>query len=107
MAGPAHFILYVDDQVTATAFWTAVLGRSPSLDVPGMTEFTLTPGTVLGLMPEASIRALLAEGRLTGLAEGRTVSAPVVAAGRRGGVAGSGHGGPVLARGRTSMAQYR
>jgi len=59
MAGPAHFILYVDDQVTATAFWTAVLGRSPSLDVPGMTEFTLTPGTVLGLMPEASIRALL------------------------------------------------
>jgi uncharacterized protein len=59
MAGPTHFILYVHDQVTATAFWTAVLGRCPSLDVPGMTEFTLTPGTVLGLMPEASIRALL------------------------------------------------
>ena len=107
MAGPAHFILYVDDQVTATAFWTAVLGRSPSLDVPGMTEFTLTPGTVLGLMPEASIRALLAEGRLTGLAEGRTVSAPVVAAGRRGGVAGSGPGGPVLARGRFYWASLR
>jgi hypothetical protein len=45
MAGPAHFILYVADQAAVTAFWTAVLGRSPSLDVPGMTEFTLNQGT--------------------------------------------------------------
>ncbi len=59
MAGPAHFIMYVADQVAATTFWTAVLGYSPSLDVPGMTEFTLTQGAVLGLMPEAGIRALL------------------------------------------------
>ncbi len=59
MAGPAHFILYVGDQIAATAFWTAALGRSPTLDVPGMTEFTLAAGTVLGLMPEAGIRALL------------------------------------------------
>jgi Glyoxalase/Bleomycin resistance protein/Dioxygenase superfamily len=55
----AHFILYVADQVAATAFWTAVLDRRPTLDVPGMTEFTLIEGTVLGLMPEAGIRALL------------------------------------------------
>jgi uncharacterized protein len=59
MAGTAQFILYVADQAAATAFWTAVLGQSPSLDAPGMTEFTLTQGTVLGLMPEAGIRALL------------------------------------------------
>ncbi len=59
MPRTAHFILYVADQAAATAFWTGVLGQSPSLDVPGMTEFTLTRGTVLGLMPEAGIRALL------------------------------------------------
>jgi len=47
------------DQAEATTFWTAVLRDQPSLDVPGMTEFTLTPDTVLGLMPEAGIRALL------------------------------------------------
>ncbi len=59
VAGPAHFILYVADQAAATAFWTTVLDHSPTLDVPGMTEFALAEGTVLGLMPEAGIRALL------------------------------------------------
>jgi catechol 2,3-dioxygenase-like lactoylglutathione lyase family enzyme len=59
MAEAAHLVLYVADQAAATAFWTRVLGQSPSLDVPGMTEFTLTRRTVLGLMPEAGIKALL------------------------------------------------
>lgn len=59
VTGPAHFILYVAEQATATTFWTAVLDQAPSLNVPGMTEFTLGPATVLGLMPEAGIRALL------------------------------------------------
>jgi catechol 2,3-dioxygenase-like lactoylglutathione lyase family enzyme len=59
MAGPAHFILYVADQAAATEFWTTVLDRAPSLEAPGMTEFTLAQGAVLGLMPEAGIRALL------------------------------------------------
>ena len=59
MAATAHFILYVADQAAATAFWTGVLGQPPSVDAPGMTEFTLTQGAVLGLMPEAGIRALL------------------------------------------------
>ena len=59
VTGPTHFILYVAEQTTATAFWTAVLDQAPSLNVPGMTEFTLAPATVLGLMPEAGIRALL------------------------------------------------
>jgi catechol 2,3-dioxygenase-like lactoylglutathione lyase family enzyme len=59
MAGAAEFILYVADQAAAAAFWTKVLGRSSSLDVPGMTQFTLNPGAVLGLMPETGIRRLL------------------------------------------------
>jgi hypothetical protein len=57
----AQFILYVADQGAATIFWNRVLQRSPSLEEPGMTEFTLTEGAVLGLMPEAGISALLGE----------------------------------------------
>ena len=48
MAATAHFILYVVDQAAARAFWTGVLGQSPSLDAPGMTELTLTRGQCLG-----------------------------------------------------------
>lgn len=55
----AHFILFVADQAAATAFYSAVLARSPRLDVPGMTEYALSAGAVLGLMPEAGIRRLL------------------------------------------------
>lgn len=55
----AHFILYVADQRRSAAFYTAVLALAPTLDVPGMTEFALGPGTVLGLMPEAGIVRLL------------------------------------------------
>jgi catechol 2,3-dioxygenase-like lactoylglutathione lyase family enzyme len=59
MTGPAHFILYVADQRRSTSFWAAVLDRQPSLNVPGMTEFPLAQGAVLGLMPEDGIRRLL------------------------------------------------
>ncbi len=55
------FILYVSDQQTAARFYSQVLALAPSLDVPGMTEFTLGPGVVLGLMPAAGIRRLLGE----------------------------------------------
>jgi len=57
----AHFILYVKDQGRSTAFYTQVLGCSPSLNVPGMTEFTLSDDSVLGLMPEAGIKRLLGD----------------------------------------------
>lgn len=59
VVGPAHFILYVADQDAATVFWRTVLDQPPTLKEPGMTEFSLGSGAVLGLMPEAGIRSLL------------------------------------------------
>ncbi|MFZ2491743.1 MAG: VOC family protein [Thermoanaerobaculia bacterium] len=57
----AHFILYVADQARAARFYSSVLAKQPRLDVPGMTEFELTNGAILGLMPEAGIRRLLGD----------------------------------------------
>lgn len=57
----AHFILYVTNQERSAAFYTSVLGEAPSLDVPGMTEFSLGDSAVLGLMPEEGIVRLLGE----------------------------------------------
>lgn len=53
-----HFILYVSDQSASTEFYTNVLGIRPRLDVPGMAEFDLGSGSVLGLMPETSVTRL-------------------------------------------------
>ena len=53
------FILYVSDQATSAAFYSALFERSPRLNVPGMTEFVLPHGGRLGLMPEAGIQRLL------------------------------------------------
>ena len=57
----SHFILYVADPRASAGFYSRVLGRPPSLDVPGMTEFELTPDSVLGLMPASGIRRLLGD----------------------------------------------
>jgi catechol 2,3-dioxygenase-like lactoylglutathione lyase family enzyme len=59
MLHAAHLILYVSDQTRARAFYAAALASTPVLDVPGMTEFRLREGVVLGLMPESGIRRLL------------------------------------------------
>lgn len=59
METATHFILYVADQARSRAFYQQALGHGPTLDVAGMTEFALPGGAVLGLMPEAGIRALL------------------------------------------------
>lgn len=56
-----EFILYVKDQVLATAFYRAVLASEPALDVPGMTEFQLGNQVILGLMPVTGIRRLLGD----------------------------------------------
>jgi uncharacterized protein len=55
----AHFILFVSSQESSTRFYSAVLDREPSLDVPGMTEFILGEHCILGLMPLAGIKRLL------------------------------------------------
>jgi catechol 2,3-dioxygenase-like lactoylglutathione lyase family enzyme len=57
----SHFILYVADQARSAAFYHDVLALPPTLDVPGMTEFSLGAGAVLGLMPEAGIVRLLGD----------------------------------------------
>ena len=54
-----HFILYVRDQAAAGVFYQSVLGAPPTLQTPGMTEFEVGPGAVLGLMPERGIARLL------------------------------------------------
>lgn len=57
----AHFILYVADEQASAAYWSQALALQPALQVPGMTEFHLRDGVILGLMPDAGIRALLGE----------------------------------------------
>jgi len=54
-----NFILYVRDQAKSREFYAIALGKAPQLDVPGMTEFELNTGCVLGLMPEKGIKRLL------------------------------------------------
>lgn len=55
-----EIILYVADQERGRDFYAATLGMAPTLDVPGMTEFSLG-GVTLGLMPERGIRKLLGD----------------------------------------------
>jgi predicted enzyme related to lactoylglutathione lyase len=52
-------ILYVSDQEASKIFYQSALQVQPSLDVPGMTEFRLESGFVLGLMPLDGIKRLL------------------------------------------------
>jgi uncharacterized protein len=61
MSAASHFILYVADQQRSTAFYSSVLAIEPRLNVPGMTEFALPGGGVLGLMPESAIHRLLGD----------------------------------------------
>jgi catechol 2,3-dioxygenase-like lactoylglutathione lyase family enzyme len=55
----AHTILFVADQARSTEFYARALAHAPILCVPGMTEFELLPGCILGLMPAAGARRLL------------------------------------------------
>lgn len=52
-------ILYVKHQQTSTDFYSKVLGSEPTLNVPGMTEFTIAENLKLGLMPEDSIAKII------------------------------------------------
>ncbi len=57
----AYFILYVANQEKSCKFYEEVLGLKPRLNVPGMTEFKLNNGSILGLMPERGIKKLLGD----------------------------------------------
>lgn len=56
-----QFIIYVADQQRSTDFYRKLLAKEPSLDVPGMTEFELSPSLKLGLMPESGIAKIIEE----------------------------------------------
>lgn len=56
-----EFILYVKNQQKSTEFYTKTLGITPSLNVPGMTEFKLSENCKLGLMPEDGIAKTIAK----------------------------------------------
>jgi uncharacterized glyoxalase superfamily protein PhnB len=57
----AHSILFVADKARSTEFYSRVFGVEPNLNVPGMTEFHIAPGAVLGLMPRDSAKRLFAD----------------------------------------------
>lgn len=59
MIREVEIILYVADQTVSKQFYELLLGKKPSLDVPGMTEFVLTPGLKLGLMPEHGVSKII------------------------------------------------
>lgn len=61
MINKSHIIFYVEDQQKSTEFYSQLLNLKPTLNVPGMTEFTLIDNAVLGLMPAAGIKKLLKE----------------------------------------------
>lgn len=54
-----EFILYVENQEYSTAFYSKLLEIEPTLQVPGMTEFTLHHSCKLGLMPNSGIQKII------------------------------------------------
>lgn len=54
-----EFILYVANQQKSKEFYSKLLNLSPIIDVPGMTDFMLSEGVKLGLMPEKGIVKIL------------------------------------------------
>ncbi|MBS1666354.1 MAG: lactoylglutathione lyase [Bacteroidetes bacterium] len=59
-----HFIetiLYVNNQQASCNFYTKIFRKSPVLNVPGMTEFSLASNCKLGLMPNSGIATILSD----------------------------------------------
>lgn len=54
-----EFILYVKNQKLSSEFYSKLLLLEPILDEPGMTQFSISDGARLGLMPEDGIYKLL------------------------------------------------
>jgi len=56
----SQVILFVEDAQRSRDFYSCVLGLAPVLDVPGMTQFELGSGCLLGLMPRLGAERVLA-----------------------------------------------
>ncbi|MFI0426319.1 MAG: VOC family protein [Flavobacterium sp.] len=54
-----EFILYVSNQEKSTKFYETILRQNPSLNVPGMTEFSLNEFVKIGLMPNEGIAKII------------------------------------------------
>lgn len=52
-------ILYVNNQEESSQFYQKIFRSLPDLDVPGMTEFTISNNCKLGLMPNKGIAKIL------------------------------------------------
>ncbi len=52
-------ILYVEDQARSRIFYEKLFKCNATLDVPGMTEFQISNGLKLGLMPETGIAKII------------------------------------------------
>ena len=59
MTTQLEFILYVSNQEKSRNFYQILLQQKPSLDVSGMTEFTLNDFVKIGLMPNDGIAKVI------------------------------------------------
>jgi len=55
------FIIYVENQEKSKMFYEFLFNKKPILDEPGMCEFELPDGSILGIMPNNSIEKLFGE----------------------------------------------
>lgn len=55
----SEFILYVANQEAASRFYELIFRTKPTLEVPGMTEFTLSETLKIGLMPNNGIAKII------------------------------------------------
>lgn len=56
-----YFIVYVEDQNKTKMFYELLFKNKPIVDEPGMTEFELPDGSILGIMPIKSTKKLFGE----------------------------------------------
>lgn len=59
MTTQLEFILYISNQEKSRDFYQILLQQKPSLDVSGMTEFTLNDFVKIGLMPNEGIAKII------------------------------------------------
>ncbi|ESU18511.1 lactoylglutathione lyase-like lyase [Flavobacterium cauense R2A-7] len=55
----SEFILYVANQEVSSRFYEVLFKTKPTLEVPGMTEFTISESLKIGLMPNNGIAKII------------------------------------------------